>query len=70
MAKIDAGTLTMLVVGFLLAAILFPIAYAQIYGATTTNWNAAVVTIFQVLLPILFIIGVAILYVPHGKDNG
>ena len=66
MARISANTIVMLSVGFLLAAILFPIAYAQIYGATTTNWNAAVVTIFQVLAPILFIIGVAIRYVPSG----
>ena len=68
MAKISAGAIVMLSVSFLLAAILFPIAYAQIYGATTTKWNAAVVTIFQILAPILFIVGLAIRYVPTGKE--
>jgi len=64
--QINAATIVMLAIGFLLIAILTPIAMDQIVGANTTGWNAAVKTIFTVLLPILFVIGVAIRYVPRG----
>jgi len=56
-------------VSFLLVAILGPIAIGTIANTTTTSWNASVVTIFQVLLPILWVIGVAIAYVPRGKGD-
>jgi len=68
--QIAAGTIVMLAIGFLLIAILTPIAMDQIVGANTTGWNAAVKTIFTVLLPILFVIGVAIRYVPRGGGPG
>ena len=45
-----------LIIVFLLAAILFPIAQNQLVSATTTNWNSAVVVMFEVLLPILVIV--------------
>lgn len=61
---ITAGTIVMLAVGFLLVAILTPIAMDEIVGANVTGWNASVKTIFSVLLPILYIIGVAITYIP------
>jgi hypothetical protein len=54
-------------VSFLLVAILGPIAIGTIANTTTTLWNPAVVTMFQVLLPILWVIGVAIAYIPRGK---
>lgn len=63
---LSAGKIVMLAVGFLLVAILTPIAMEQLIGANTTGWNAAVKTIFTVLLPVLYIIGVAISYVPRG----
>ena len=62
--KISAGVIVMLAVGFLLVAIMTPIAMEQIVGANTTGWEASVKTIFQVLLPILYIIGIAIWYIP------
>ncbi|MDH7607705.1 MAG: hypothetical protein QHH12_08150 [Candidatus Bathyarchaeota archaeon] len=64
-AQISAGTIVLLAVGFLLVAVLTPIAMEQVVGANVTGWNAAVKTIFQVLLPILFVIGVAIRYIPR-----
>jgi len=64
--QINIGTIIMLAIGFLLVAILTPIAMDQVVGANTTGWNAAVKTIFTVLLPILFVIGVAIRYIPRG----
>ena len=64
---LSTRTIVMAAVGFLLLAILTPIAMEQITGANTTGWNSAVKTIFTVLLPILFVIGVAVSYV---KDSG
>jgi len=63
---ISAATIVMLAIGFLLVAILTPIAMDQIVGANYTGWSAPVKTIFTVLLPILFVIGVAIRYVPRA----
>jgi hypothetical protein len=56
-------------VSFLLVAILGPIAIGTIANATTTGWNASVITMFQVLLPILWVIGIAIAYIPRGKGG-
>lgn len=53
-------------VSFFLVAILGPIAIGTIANATTTGWNATVITVFQMLLPILWVIGVAIKYIPRG----
>lgn len=54
-------------VSFFLVAILGPIAIGTIFNATTSGWNTTVVTVFQVLLPILWTIGVAVKYIPRGK---
>ncbi len=64
MAKVSAGDIVLLSVGFLLVAILTPIGMSEIVGANTTGWEASVKTIFSVLLPILYIIGVALYYIP------
>jgi len=64
---ISAGTIVTLAVGFLLVAILTPIAMNEIVGANTTGWQISVKTIFTVLLPILYIIGIALYYIPRGK---
>lgn len=58
-----------LAVGFLLVAILTPIAMNELVGANTTGWQTSVKTMFTVLLPILYIIGVAVRYVPHGNKG-
>ena len=55
-------------VSFFLVAVLGPLAIGTIANTTTTNWNASVVIIFQTLLPIIWVIGVAIKYVPRGGD--
>ena len=66
-AGVNAGTIVMLAVGFLLVAILTPIGMTEVVGANTTGWASSVKTIFTVLLPILYIIGVALYYIPKGK---
>lgn len=60
-------TVVILVVGFFLMSILGPIALLEIADANTTGWNSTVITIFQTVLPILFVIGIAIRYIPGGK---
>lgn len=62
---ISAGVIVMLAVGFLLVAILTPIAMDEIVGANTTGWESSVTTMFSVLLPILYIIGIALYYIPR-----
>ncbi|NIO36645.1 hypothetical protein GTO27_02970 [Candidatus Bathyarchaeota archaeon] len=65
--EVNASTIVMLAVGFLLVAILTPIGMTEVIGANTTGWAASVKTIFTVLLPILYIIGIALYYIPRGK---
>jgi len=64
MSDLDVGTIVILAVGFLLTAVLTPIGMDQVVGANTTGWASSVKTIFQTLLPILYIVGVAIYYIP------
>ena len=54
-------------IGFLLVAVLTPIGMGTIVGTTTTLWNASVVTIFQVLLPILYLVGASLYFIPKWK---
>jgi small-conductance mechanosensitive channel len=69
-AGVSPAQVILLAVSFLLVAILVPIAMTTTgYLSTTTNWNAAVVTIFVTVVPILFIIGVSIKFIPSGKGG-
>ena len=58
-----------LAIGFFLVGILGPIALGEIFNANTTGWNNTVITVFQTLLPVLFVIGVAIRYVPRLRSE-
>lgn len=67
MVQVKAGKGTMKnvvysVLGFFLMAILAPIAIGTIANATTGTWDASVVTIFQVVLPIVYVIGAALAF--------
>jgi heme/copper-type cytochrome/quinol oxidase subunit 4 len=65
---INPRDLIITAVGFILMVILTPIGMAIVVGTTTTSWNASVITIFQVLLPVLYIVGSAIYFIPKiGK---
>jgi hypothetical protein len=59
----------MLAVALLVAAIVIPIGMQQVIGTSTTSWNAAVVTLWQVLIPVLMIVGIAILFIPRGGNK-
>ena len=65
--SVSINDVVVMAVSFFLVAILGPIAIGTIANTTTTSWNASVVTMFQTLLPILWVIGVAITYIPRGK---
>jgi hypothetical protein len=61
----NVKTFAMLAVALLVSAIMIPIGMQQVIGTSTTSWNSAVVTMWQILVPVLFIIGIAILFVPR-----
>ncbi len=65
----NSKTFALLAVCLLAAAIMIPIGMQQIVGTSTTGWNSAVVTLWQVLLPVLMIIGIAILFIPRGNKG-
>lgn len=50
-----------LFVGAFLFAVLMPVAFAQIFGANTTSWDATTVTVFTlvpVIVVVAFVIGI------------
>jgi len=64
---ITSSAIIGLAVSFFLVAVMGPIAIGTIANTTTTNWDSSVITIFQVVLPIVWVVGVAIKYLP-GKE--
>ena len=62
-------TVVYLVIALFVAAILLPPALTQIYSASTTGWNSATVTVFQVLLPILAVIAIALYFIPKVRGR-
>lgn len=58
-----------LAIGFFLVGILGPIALGEVFNANTTGWNSTVITVFQTLLPVLFVIGVAVRYIPQLRGE-
>lgn len=73
---ISAHAIIYTIVGFVLVAIMTPIGLNYLYTINSTfnatgtaSTYAAVYTIFNVLLPVLYIIGAALYFVPKmGKD--
>ena len=62
-------TAVLIPVSVLVSALLVPPAFGQVYGANTTGWNSAVITIFQILFPALAVLAIAFQYVrelTHG----
>lgn len=66
---INANDIIYAGIGFLLVALLSPIAMGMLVTTSTTSWNSAVVTIFQVLLPVLYMIGVGLYFIPKIKGG-
>lgn len=57
--ELTAKNVILSAVGFLLVAILTPIAMDELVAVNTTLWEDPVATVFTVVLPIVYIIGVA-----------
>ena len=69
---ISSGEIVGLAVSFFLVAVMGPIAIGTIMNISvvanqTVNWDASVLTIFQVVLPIIWVVGVALKYLP-GRE--
>jgi hypothetical protein len=45
-----------------LAALLLPISLTEVYRTNTSGWNAAVATVYTVLLPLLAVIAIALIF--------
>jgi hypothetical protein len=56
-------TAILIPVSILVAAVLIPPAFSAVYGANTTGWDAAVITVWQVLLPTITIVALAYQYI-------
>jgi len=63
----DMHDVIIMAISFFLVAILGPLAIGTIANTTVVNWTATTIITFQILLPIIWVIGVAIKYVPKGK---
>lgn len=57
--QLTARNVILSAVGFLLVAILTPIAMDELVAVNTTLWEDPVATIFTIVLPIVYIIGIA-----------
>jgi len=63
-----------IIIGFIVVAITTPLAFNYLYQVNSTfnatgvaATYAAVFTVFSILLPVLYIVGIAIKFVPRGK---
>jgi hypothetical protein len=61
------GKIVGVAIGLFVAAVIMPAALVAIANATLTNVDPAIVTIFQVLLPIIAVIGIIMLFL-KGRD--
>lgn len=49
-------------------SVLLPIAFAYLMSMTTTGMDTAVITLLQVLLPIVVVIGIIYKFIPKKGD--
>ena len=65
--RIGAGSLARDVIAVIIAlfvfAILAPIALDQVYSANTSGWNPAVATLFNIFVPVMAVLAIAIGFV-------
>jgi hypothetical protein len=62
-------TLAVSAMAILVTAIMFPLAMQQVITTAATGWNAAVLVCWQVLLPVLVVVSIAIKFIPSGKGE-
>jgi len=56
------GKIVGIAIGLFVAAVIMPAALVAIANATLTGVDASVVTIFQILLPIIAVVGLIMLF--------
>jgi hypothetical protein len=61
---INPRELVYFAVGFFLFAVLTPIGIGTIINTTTTTWGSTLVTVFKVVVPIIYLIGGALYFIP------
>ena len=63
-AAVQAKDIIYAAVGFLLVAVLTPVGMNQVgKNSNWTKWDTTVATIFTILVPILYLIGVALYFI-------
>ena len=67
--KAEVARVIAIAVSLLVAAVMLPIALGTLANATWTNVDPAVKTVATVLLPILAVIGIAMLYFGYVKSK-
>jgi len=65
----EISTIVSIAIGLLIAGILLPIAISQIYATQTTGWSSAVIVVFTVLLPVLAVLGIAMVFLGKVKTK-
>ncbi len=61
---ISANEVIYAAIGFFLCVIVTPIAMGQFVATSTSGWDTATVTVFQVLVPVMYMIGMAMHFIP------
>ena len=62
---INPRDIVLTAIGFVLVAILTPIGMDQVGTSSNwTKWQSSVATIFTIILPIVYIIGAALYFLP------
>jgi hypothetical protein len=69
MSENKVNLVLMLIISFLFAAFWIPIAMSFMNAANMTDWSLPVKVAFTVLMPIIFIVAIAIAFVPKGKKR-
>jgi hypothetical protein len=64
--RAEASKVVSIAIAILISGVMLPIALQQIYSANTSGWNSAVAITFNVLLPILGVLAVALLFFKLG----
>lgn len=66
-AEGTTGKIVGIAIGLFVASVIVPSALVSMANATLTGVDASVITIFQVLLPILAVIGIAMMFLKDSQ---
>jgi hypothetical protein len=69
MSEDKAALIVLVAVAFIFAAIFVPIVMSLSTNANMTDWSLPVKIAFTVLVPIIFLFGIAISFIPKGRKT-